>query len=253
MPSKAIIGNWKMNKGPSETQSFLRTLKKVLSPSPPCIVGVAPPFISLSAAAGVLAGSPIRLVAQNVGWEDSGAFTGEVSAPMLKEVGCKMVIVGHSERRQFFGETNRTVNLRIRHALKHGLEVIFCLGETLQERERGDTINIVRTQFQEGLQGLTKKEGTNLYIAYEPVWAIGTGRTATPEQAQEVHLTLRSLVRDAFGPEVSQSVRLLYGGSVKPDNVSQLCGQKDIDGALVGGASLDIEPFLALIKLGCGA
>jgi len=244
-----VVGNWKLNKGCAETQSFLRSLKKSLG-TVDAIVGVAPPFTSLTAAAEIVAGSPIKLVSQNVSWADSGAFTGEVSAPMLKEVGCQMALVGHSERRQYFGETNETVNKRIQHAVKHGLQPIFCLGESLEEREQGKTFDVTAEQIRVGLSGLTANDMSSVIIAYEPVWAIGTGKTATPDQAQEVHSHLRTLLREQFGPEVSQGVKLIYGGSVKPSNAAELASQEDIDGALVGGASLEPDSFLEIIR-GC--
>lgn len=247
MSKRVVIGNWKMNKGVAETQSFIRALKKSLPPKLNCIVGVAPPFTSLSAALEIAAASPLKIVAQNVHWDKEGAFTGEISPTMLKEIGCKTVLIGHSERRQYFGETNQAVNKRIKGAIEFGLEVVFCLGEKLSERENGTTKKIIESQLLEGLEGLTSSEVKNLIVAYEPVWAIGTGKNATPVQAQEVHTYIRSILSKKFSPEVSQGIRIIYGGSVKPDNIAQLLEQDDIDGVLVGGASLDVDSFVSLI------
>jgi triosephosphate isomerase len=209
---------------------------------------VAPPFTALYAVRKELDGSSIGLAAQNLYWEEKGAFTGEVSPLMLKEVGCHYVIIGHSERRQFFGETDETVNRRIKAALAQGLKVIFCIGETLKEREEGKTFPVIEKQVEGGLKGLSDKEMKNMVIAYEPVWAIGTGKTATPEQAEEVHRSIRGKIEKLYSREVSEEIRIQYGGSVTPENVKGLMNQPDIDGALVGGASLKAESFSKIVR-----
>lgn len=209
---------------------------------------VCPPFISLQAVKDVLAGSKIGLGAQNVFWEKNGAFTGEVSAPMLKSVGCAYVIIGHSERRTYFGETDSTVNKRIFAALAEGLKPIVCVGETLEEREAGKTFDVIKRQITDGLANLSTEQMVPVVIAYEPVWAIGTGKTATPAQAQEVHAFIRQLLKELLGQATADATRLQYGGSVKPENAAELMAQPDIDGALVGGASLKAETFEKIIK-----
>lgn len=209
---------------------------------------VCPPFISLQAVKDGLAGSNIGLGAQNVFWEKNGAFTGEVSAPMLKSVGCAYVIIGHSERRTYFGETDSTVNKRIFAALAEGLKPIVCVGETLEEREAGKTFDVIKRQITGGLANLSTEQMASVVIAYEPVWAIGTGKTATPAQAQEVHAFIRQLLKELFGQATADATRLQYGGSVKPENAAELMSQPDIDGALVGGASLKAETFEKIIK-----
>lgn len=209
---------------------------------------VCPPFISLQAVKDVLAGSNIGLGAQNIFWEKNGAFTGEVSAPMLKSVGCAYVIIGHSERRTYFGETDSTVNKRIFAALAEGLKPIVCVGETLEEREAGKTFDVIKRQITGGLANLSTEQMMPVVIAYEPVWAIGTGKTATPAQAQEVHAFIRQLLKELFGQATADATRLQYGGSVKPENAAELMSQPDIDGALVGGASLKAETFEKIIK-----
>lgn len=211
-----------------------------------CQVVLAPPFTALSAVAAELAGTPIVLAAQNVYWEPKGAFTGEISVPMLEDVGCRMVVLGHSERRQYFGETDDTVNRRVRAILKSSLNPIVCIGETLAERESGKHHDVVAKQLAGGLDGLTGQDLLRIILAYEPVWAIGTGRTASPEIAQEMHGLIRDRLSEKFGEE-AQEVRILYGGSVKPDNIDTLMRQPDIDGALVGGACLEAESFLRII------
>jgi triosephosphate isomerase len=225
-----IAGNWKMYKGPVETAEFCVELRRHEADFEAIDVAVCPPFTSLAVAVQVLAGTDIAVAAQNVHWDDEGAFTGEVSAPMLRELGVYGAIVGHSERRQFFGETDEAVATRARAALEAGLSVIACVGETEAEREAGETEDVLRRQV-----SLLEAED-NLVLAYEPVWAIGTGKTATPEIAQEAHAFVKSLL----------DVPVLYGGSVKPDNAAELLAQPDVDGALVGGASLDVESFAAI-------
>lgn len=209
---------------------------------------VCPPNTALSEVAEVIAESNIKLGAQNCYWQDEGAFTGEVSPMMLKEAGAKFVIIGHSERRQYFGETNETVNKKLKALLKHGLTPIVCIGETLTQREANKTFDILKDHVQNGLAGLTKEEALKLVIAYEPVWAIGTGKTATSAQAQEVHKYVRGLLKEMFDSEIAESIRIQYGGSVKPENITELMTQPDVDGALVGGASLTVESFSAIVK-----
>lgn len=244
-----IAGNWKMNGGKAETLVLLSALKERLSPeslSDREIV-IAPPFISLETAAHVLNGSGIHLAAQNLYWEPRGAFTGEVSGPMLKELGCAYVIIGHSERRQYFGETDAHVARKVKAAQQYDLIPIVCVGETLEERENDVTMTVITRQVQGALQDQANSAVASLVIAYEPIWAIGTGRTATPEQAQEVHAAIRLLLEQITNKATADAVRLLYGGSVKPDNVDQLMAQTDIDGALVGGASLQAESFARIV------
>jgi triosephosphate isomerase len=225
-----IAGNWKMCKGPSETAEFCTELKE--RDLDGVDVVVCPPYVSLATAVQVLAGTEIAVAAQSVHWEAEGAFTGEVSAPMLQELGVYGAIVGHSERRQYFGETDETVAMRARAALAAGLFVIACVGETEDERETGATEDVLRRQVS------VLEADDNLVLAYEPVWAIGTGKTATPELAQEAHAFIKSLL----------DVPVLYGGSVKPENAAELLGQADVDGALVGGASLDVDSFEAICR-----
>ncbi|GAK57304.1 triosephosphate isomerase [Candidatus Vecturithrix granuli] len=209
---------------------------------------VCPPFISLTTVHAVIKDSNIGLGAQNLYWEDKGAFTGEVSAPMLTSAGCSYVIIGHSERRTYFGETDATVNKRIFAALAGELKPIVCIGETLQEREQNRTFEVIKRQVKDGLAGLSAEQMADVVLAYEPVWAIGTGKTATPAQAQEVHAFIRKLLKDLFGSATAEATRIQYGGSVKPDNASELMNQPDIDGALVGGASLKADSFEQIVK-----
>ena len=243
-----MAGNWKMNKTVGEALDLVRELKAATSGVKDVEVAVAPPFTALYAIRKEFEGSSIHLAAQNLYWEEKGAFTGEVSPLMLKEVGCHYVIIGHSERRQFFGETDETVNRRIRAALAQGLKVIFCIGETLKEREEGKTFSVIERQLEGGLKGLGDQEMTNMVIAYEPVWAIGTGKTATPEQAEEVHRFIRGKIEKLYSREVSEGIRIQYGGSVTPENVKGLMNQPNIDGALVGGASLKAEFFSKIVR-----
>ncbi len=242
-----ICGNWKMFKTPGETVALVRELRAKLNESASVEVGIAPPFTSLAAARQALLGSHLRLAGQNCHWEAQGTFTGEVSAPMLKEVGCDSVIVGHSERRQHFGETDEAVNRRARAALESGLTPIVCLGETLAEREAGRTLDVVSRQIRACLAGFSPAQVEALVVAYEPVWAIGTGRVATPAQAQEVHQALRGWISDLAGRAVADKVRIQYGGSVKPDNAAELLALPDVDGALVGGASLKADDFARIV------
>ena len=243
-----MAGNWKMNKTTGEAIDLVRELKTAISGVKGVEVAVAPPFTALYAVCKELEGSSIRLAAQNLYWEEKGAFTGEVSPLMLKEVGCHYVIIGHSERRQFFGETDETVNRRIKAALAQGLKVIFCIGETLKEREEGKTFSVIERQVEDGLKNLSDKEMKNMVIAYEPVWAIGTGKTATPGQAEEVHRFIRGKIEKLYSREVSEEIRIQYGGSVTPENIKGLMEQANIDGALVGGASLKAESFSKIVR-----
>jgi triosephosphate isomerase len=243
-----IAGNWKMHKNVSESVALVSQLKEMVADAKGVEVVVAPPFTALAAVAQVLKGSNILLSAQNTFWEESGAYTGEVSPSMLKDIGCACTIIGHSERRQYFGETNETVNKKLKTSLKASLLPIVCIGETLEEREIGKTLKVIEEQVRGGLKGLSSAEMEKVVIAYEPVWAIGTGKTATSEQAQEVHLFIRKVIAELFGSKLAESLRILYGGSVKADTIDELMAQKDIDGALVGGASLKADSFARIVK-----
>lgn len=244
-----IAGNWKMNKTVAEATALVRELRGAVSMVRNTVeVAVAPPFTALYPVAKALEGSNIAVAAQNCHAAESGAYTGEVSAPMLKELGCSWVILGHSERRQYFHETDAGVNRKIEAVLKAGLLPIVCVGETLEEREAGHTLEVVGRQVQGALAGFGKAEGATFVVAYEPIWAIGTGKTATSRQAQEVHAHIRGLLTGLWDSGTAQAVRIQYGGSVKPDNAVELLGQPDIDGALVGGASLKVGDFAAIIK-----
>jgi triosephosphate isomerase len=249
--TKLIAGNWKMNPaGDSEALDLLRQLKSRLAPFTRSDIAVMPPFTMIPLAAQVLKDTRIALGAQNLHWAESGTFTGEISAPMIKAAGCRYVIIGHSERRQFFGETDETVRQKIQAASKAGLIPIVCVGETLTQREGGQAQTVVREQVTRALSGLDESILQNLVLAYEPIWAIGTGRNATPAQAQEMHRFIRDLLADTAAEAPTEGLRILYGGSVKPDNARELLGQADIDGALVGGASLKAETFAAIIESG---
>ncbi|MFZ5449799.1 MAG: triose-phosphate isomerase [Thermodesulfobacteriota bacterium] len=241
-----IAGNWKMHKTMAEARALARDIRQGVASVRRAEVALAPPYTALAAVAQELAGSDIRLAAQNAFWEKQGAYTGAISAPMLADVGCQYVIIGHSERRQHFGETDNTVNRRLAAVVAAGLIPILCIGETKAEREAGQTLHVVRSQLSGGLGALKPTSGAGLVVAYEPVWAIGTGLTATPQQAQEVHAFIRSLLREFMGA-VAEEIRIQYGGSVTPDNAAALLAQPDIDGALVGGASLKAELFLPII------
>jgi triosephosphate isomerase len=243
-----IAGNWKMNLDPAEGTSLVEDLLDAAGGWPDVDVVVCPPFVTLPAVAEAVAGSPIELGAQNMHHEDAGAYTAEVSAGMLLTVGCKWVILGHSERRQLFGETDTGVNRKVKKALHAGLLPIVCVGETLDEREASRTVEVVKKQLRDGLAGVTVEEMNEVTIAYEPVWAIGTGKVATIEQAGEVHEFIRSWLNETFGHHIAERVRILYGGSVKPDNAAALLAHPDIDGALVGGASLKADLFDGIIR-----
>jgi triosephosphate isomerase (TIM) len=243
-----IAGNWKMYKTREETRTFFEAFKPLIAGASHCDVVVAPPFTDLHTAVEAARGSAVGIAAQNLHWEKEGAFTGEISARMLIEVGCKGVIIGHSERRQYFGETDQSVNKKTRAALAAGLMPIVCVGETLAEREGHKTQAVLKRQFEGGMASLTADDFSRILIAYEPVWAIGTGRTATPEIAAESHQCIRELAAARFGAEQASAVRILYGGSVKPDNIKGLMAQVEIDGALVGGASLDTKSFASIVN-----
>jgi len=248
MRKPIIAGNWKMHNKIKEAVELVNGLKRELSSIDTVDIVVCPAFTALSDVRELLIDSNIALGAQDLYWEQKGAFTGEVSADMLKDAGCGYVIIGHSERRQFFHETNETVNKRIKAALSSGLKSIVCVGEVLEEREKGVTFDVVKNHVNGSLAELSKADMNDIVLAYEPVWAIGTGRTATPDQAQEVHHYIRGLLKEMFGDEVAFSTRIQYGGSVKPDNIKELMGKEDLDGALVGGASLKVDSFSAIVK-----
>jgi triosephosphate isomerase (TIM) len=243
-----FAGNWKMH----GTRAAATELAGALAQHVGAVTGrevlIAPPYTALDAAREAIAGTRILLGAQNVHGEDKGAYTGEISAAMLVEAGCTHVIIGHSERRQYYGETDAGVNARLRGALRAGLVPIVCVGETLAEREAGTTMAVIERQVRGGIAGIDAVHHPRIVLAYEPVWAIGTGRTATREQAQEVHLAIRNLVAELTGPAVASGMRILYGGSVKPDNIDALMAQPDLDGALVGGASLDAVAFARIVQ-----
>ena len=243
-----IAGNWKMYKTSSEAAETAKELVKQVRDIADVDIMIAPPFTALESVSRAIKNSPVALGAQNLYWEDEGAYTGEISAPMLKSVGCEYSIIGHSERRQYFGETDETVNQKIQAAIQADLKPVFCVGETEQEREAGQTFSVLDKQVKKGLKKRVPEELDRLIIAYEPVWAIGTGKTATDEQAQEVHQFIRTLIEESFGKDLSKSIRILYGGSVKPDNILNLMEMPDIDGALVGGASLDADSFSKIVK-----
>jgi triosephosphate isomerase len=242
-----IAGNWKMFKTRSEAVETSTKLVELTRIPSQAGVLIAPPFPCLDAVSSVIRNSPIRLAAQNLFWETCGAFTGEVSADMLRSVGCEYVIIGHSERRELFGETDDGINRKIKSASAAGLIPIFCIGETDRQREEGKTFSVLDKQIKEGLKDVFSLNPDTLVIAYEPVWAIGTGKTATSQQAQEVHRFLRDVFSKTFGTVFSEGVRILYGGSVKPENIRSLMAMPDIDGALVGGASLDPVVFSQII------
>lgn len=249
MRKKIIAGNWKMNKTGVEAASFARDLKiKTLSINKTEII-VCPPFTALSPVQEIVKDSRIKMGAQNVHWEAAGAYTGEISAEMIENAGCRYVIIGHSERRQFFGETNQTVNKKIKQTLTTSLSPIVCIGETLQQRQEGQTKEIVKKQIFEGLVDLSLSQMERIVFAYEPVWAIGTGLTATPEQAEEAHQFIRELIAGLFNSQAAELAHILYGGSAKPDNIKELLSQQHIDGGLIGGASLKVDSFVAMIKI----
>ena len=246
MRKPVIAGNWKLYKNIEETKSVLSELKNLVSKNTTTEIVIAPVFTTIYAAVTATAGSNVNISAQDCFWEKEGAFTGEVSCSHLKDVGCSHVIIGHSERRQYFGETDETVNKKVKSAVSNTLKPIVCVGETLQERENNTQLSVIEKQVKGALTGLSKDEMKLVIIAYEPVWAIGTGKTATDEQAQEIHAFIRNLLVKLYDLEVSENTAILYGGSVKPENIKALMTQPDIDGALVGGASLKAESFAAI-------
>lgn len=249
MRKKVIAGNWKMHNDLSESQNLISKLTSGLSGKKfNCDIIICPPFTSLSEASSLVKDTPVKLGAQNMYFQESGAYTGEISAKMLKSVGCEYVILGHSERRTIFKESDSLINEKIKAALKAGLKPIFCIGETLEERENGKEKDVLRAQLSGGLNQISLDEMKQIIIAYEPVWAIGTGKTATPAQAEEMHEYIRNYIRDDFTPGIAENQIIQYGGSVKPDNASELLSQQDIDGALVGGACLKADSFISIIE-----
>jgi len=246
--TKLIAANWKMCKTPDQTRAFFTDFLPLVAGHDRDEIVVCPPYVDLQAALESAKGSNVAVGAQNVHWEKEGAFTGEISAAMLLALGCTHVIIGHSERRQYFGETDDTVNLRLKAALEAGLTPIACVGEVLQEREAGLTEDVLRRQCTRAFHKLSAKKAAKLVIAYEPVWAIGTGKTATPQLASDAHSLIRGEAAKTFGQEFADNLRILYGGSVKPENAKALMSEEEIDGALVGGASLDPKSFAAIVK-----
>ncbi|MEW6170978.1 MAG: triose-phosphate isomerase [Candidatus Omnitrophota bacterium] len=247
-----IAGNWKMHKTIGEAIELANNLKRLLNEIDSIDIVICPVYTSLSEVSDVVTNSNIKLGAQDMYWEKQGAFTGEVSGYMIKDTGALYVIIGHSERRIYFNETNQTVNKKVKAALESGLIPIMCVGEKLEEREKGITFDIVKSHVEEGLNGIPKEDAERIIIAYEPVWAIGTGKTATSAQAQEVHKYIRSLLVKLYDQDVASKIRIQYGGSVKPENTKELLMQSDIDGALVGGASLDANSFFQIVKNSIG-
>ena len=243
-----MAGNWKMYKTPAETTAFFEKFLPLVANAAGREIVINAPFVDLPAAVSAATGSNVGIGGQNLFWEKEGAYTGEISGPMLKVVGCGYVVIGHSERRQYFGETDATVLKRTVAAIDAGLIPIVCVGESLDERESGRTHEVLKSQFVGGIAGLNSEQFAKIVIAYEPVWAIGTGKTATPEIAGDAHKSIRSLVAHEFGAGAAAAVRILYGGSVKPNNVKELMAVEDIDGGLVGGASLDAESFAAIVN-----
>jgi triosephosphate isomerase len=243
-----MAGNWKMYKTPAETTAFFEKFRPLVEKSEHCEIVICPPFTNLAAAVEAAKGTRIAVGAQNIGWAKEGAFTGEISGPMINAVGATHALIGHSERRQYFCETDETVLKRTQAALEFGLTPIVCVGERLEERESGNTEAVLARQFGNGIAGLTAEQFAKIVIAYEPVWAIGTGKTATPEIAADAHRAIRGQVREKFGKAAGDAVRILYGGSVKPDNTKSLMAQPEIDGVLVGGASLDAVGFASIVN-----
>jgi triosephosphate isomerase len=247
MRKRIVAGNWKMFKTVPEAVALASAIKEVLPSGCATEVVLCPPFVNLTSVAAAIANSPLKLGAQNMYWEEKGAFTGEVSADMLKSAGCQYVILGHSERRQYFGETDATVNKKIKRALAVGLIPIVCVGETIEQRKAGDTEKVVGEQVKGCFADISAEQAQTLVVAYEPVWAIGTGITATTEQAQEVHRFIRTLLASLYNETVAQAIRIQYGGSMKPENAGQLLSQADIDGGLIGGASLEAASFIKIV------
>ncbi len=243
-----IAGNWKMNKTAAEATALINGIKEKIGTQDKVDVAVCPPFTALDAASKALAGSTIKLGAENMHYEANGAFTGEIAADMLKEFACTYVILGHSERREYFKECNCLINKKVKAVLANGMKPILCVGEKLEEREAEKTLDVVSEQTIKGLEGISAEDAKNVVIAYEPVWAIGTGKTATPAMAQEVHAAIRKILTDLFGADVAESIQILYGGSMKPENADALLAEKDIDGGLIGGAALKADSFVALVE-----
>lgn len=248
MRKPMIAGNWKLHKTLTESRQLASALVKELSTANHCDIVIAPVFTALSSVAETIADSPIHLAAQNCYPVETGAFTGEVSPTLLKDVGCRHIICGHSERRQLLNETNQLINQKVTASISAGLGAILCIGETLQERETDQMLEVLATQIREGLAGITSKQMAAVVLAYEPVWAIGTGVTATDSQAQDAHSFIRGLLQGLYNQEVAGTTRILYGGSVKPNNIDGLMAQRDIDGALVGGASLKADDFCRIVR-----
>lgn len=248
MRKPVIVANWKMNNTVPEALKFVAALTLDIKAAGNVDVVIAAPFTALYSLGVALTETDFKLAAQNLHWEDSGAFTGEISGAFLKDVGASFVITGHSERRQLFGETDETVNKRNKAALRYGLVPIFCIGETLPQREENRTWKVIEGQLEDGLKGIVAEFIANIVIAYEPVWAIGTGRNATPDQAQEVHGLIRKHINTHYGSTVAEGIRIIYGGSVKPSNSRDIMCKDDVDGALVGGASLDAKQFAAIVR-----
>lgn len=247
MRNKFIAGNWKMNGAGAEARDLIEQLREKTTSVKKTTIMIAPPFPYLDMAADLLRGSSIELGAQNLFWEDKGAYTGEVSPVMLKDLGCTYVIIGHSERRQYFKETDQDVNRKMRAAVKHGLLPVMCLGETLEQREAGTTLSVVENQLRNGLEGFNADQAVAFTIAYEPVWAIGTGRAASVKDAVDVHTFLRSALVEMFGPDTARKIRIQYGGSVNEKNIEDYIKESEIDGALVGGACLKADSFAKII------
>ena len=243
-----IAGNWKMNNTASKAVELINGINAQIAGETSVDVAVCPTFTALDAASKALAGSNVKLGAQNMYTKASGAYTGEISAEMLKEFNCTYVILGHSERREYFKETDAFINEKVKVVLENGMKPILCVGEKLEEREVGNTIAVVSKQTSEGMAGLSAEDAQKVVIAYEPVWAIGTGKTATPAMAQEVHAEIRKVLAGLFGAEASENIQILYGGSMKPENADDLLKEKDIDGGLIGGAALKADSFVALVK-----
>ena len=247
MRKKIVAGNWKMNKNQDETVSLVSEIVSQLEATTAEVM-VAPTFVNLSSAVNALNSSDVEVIAQNMHFAESGAYTGEISAGMLKSIGIKTVIIGHSERRAYFGETDEILAKKVSAALDNGLRIIFCFGEELDDRKSGNHFNVVESQLKNALFSLDKEAWSHIVLAYEPVWAIGTGETASPEQAQEMHAFIRETITNAFDSQIAQNVTILYGGSVKPSNAEEIFSKPDVDGGLIGGASLKVDDFLAIVN-----
>lgn len=250
MRQKIVAGNWKMHKSLEESQALITEIRGLVRDEyrGDGKVVIVPTFLALPSASRLVEGTEIEIGAQNAHYEDQGAFTGEISVPMLKSVGVTNVIIGHSERRQYFGENNAMLAAKAKSVVRHGLKVIFCVGETLEQRESKQYFRVIEEQISQGLFGLDRKEFANVVIAYEPVWAIGTGLTATPEQAQEIHAYIRKIISAQYNDEIANETSILYGGSVKPENATSIFMQQDIDGGLIGGAALKARDFIDIVK-----